>query len=272
VRFLGFGRGLPPLGLTRARADHWAALLSSGDDHAMQLHTRAWSDASLEKTAVLLHGLAGSADTWDETAAALVTRGYCCVAPDLRGHGDSPNPDDTFEMPVLVDDVAASVPVAPDLLIGFSLGSGIALLAARAGRLVPKRLVLIDPALRSRGASQAEPSLQTIEASHAPLTTTRWGAVRRTLASSELWDALPALDVLAGRIPTLVVLAGRRSNVSPADAQALAAKLGSGAVVTIPGAPHAVHRSHLPDFLTALDGWLAGQSIANATWSADARR
>ena len=31
-------------------------------------------------------------------------------------------------------------------------------------------------------------------------------------------------------------LAGRRSNVSPADAQAFVAKLGSGAVITIPGA------------------------------------
>lgn len=214
------------------------------------LHTRAWGDTSWAKTAALLHGLAGAADSWDETAAALVMRGYHCIAPDLRGHGASPNPGNTFEMADLVDDVAASVPASPDLLVGFSLGGGVALLAAGAGKLTPKRLVLIDPAVRS-------PVPQTPSA--APVAS-RWGAVRRALAMSAPWDARPTLDVLAGQIPMLVVLAGRRSNVSPADAQTFVAKLGGGSVVTLPEASHAVHQGHLPTLLAALDRWLAGIS------------
>src|SRR4051812_41558573 len=104
----------------------------------MQLHTRVWGDDSLGKTAVLIHGLAGSADTWTQTAGALVERGYRCIAPDLRGHGDSPDPGDSYEISVLVDDVVTSVPATTDLLIGFSLGGGIALLATGAGAIVPK--------------------------------------------------------------------------------------------------------------------------------------
>jgi pimeloyl-ACP methyl ester carboxylesterase len=244
----------------------------------MQLHTRTWGDAALPKTAVLIHGIAGSAGAWTRTAGALVERGYRCIAPDLRGHGESRNHDDDYEMSTLVDDVVTTVPTAPDLLIGFSLGGGISLLGAGANRLQPKRLVLIDPAVRWRGRESAlallhaaetrprdvdsimtaNPTWHRIDAEErsATLEQTDWPKMRRILAECQPWDARPAVAALADRIPTLFVLADPSANVPPDVARQFRQQLGPGSVITIPGTSHSVHRDEFTSFLAVLDAWI----------------
>lgn len=56
---------------------------------------------------ILLHGYPQSAETWRDTLAWLVTRGYHGVAPSLRGYSPGANPPDAadYAMPELVADV-----------------------------------------------------------------------------------------------------------------------------------------------------------------------
>ena len=49
---------------------------------------RAGSGAAI----LLLHGHPQSHSTWDRVAPRLVDAGYCVVATDLRGYGDSSRP------------------------------------------------------------------------------------------------------------------------------------------------------------------------------------
>lgn len=60
---------------------------------------------------VLLHGLAGTGAELDAPVTVLAERGWHAVAPDLRGHGDSPKPDDeaAYDVRLLAGDVLALV-------------------------------------------------------------------------------------------------------------------------------------------------------------------
>jgi pimeloyl-ACP methyl ester carboxylesterase len=82
--------------------------------------------------ALLLHGLAGTAREWEETASWL-TRMHRVVALDQRGHGLSERrPDDVTRRAFTADAIAAieSLGLAPALVIGQSLGGQTAFLAA----------------------------------------------------------------------------------------------------------------------------------------------
>lgn len=55
---------------------------------------------------VLLHGFCGSRKYWRDVLPTLASR-YWVIAPDLRGHGDSPATDGVYTMERLADDTAA---------------------------------------------------------------------------------------------------------------------------------------------------------------------
>jgi pimeloyl-ACP methyl ester carboxylesterase len=74
----------------------------------------------------------------------LAARGWRVVAPDLRGHGDSPR--GAYSMAQLADDLVATSPPRPALAIGHSLGG--AVLARALAGLEPARAVYADPAWR----------------------------------------------------------------------------------------------------------------------------
>ena len=63
---------------------------NEGSAH-VKLFVRTVGEPSLPRTAVLVHGIARAAGSWWRVAEALVERGYYCLAPDLRGHGQSPS-------------------------------------------------------------------------------------------------------------------------------------------------------------------------------------
>jgi pimeloyl-ACP methyl ester carboxylesterase len=95
---------------------------------------------------LLLHGLAGHADEWAQTASWLT--GRCrVVAPDARGHGRSERFPDDVSRDSLVADAAFVVErlgLDPVVVVGQSLGGLTALsLAARRPELV-RALVLVD--------------------------------------------------------------------------------------------------------------------------------
>ena len=100
---------------------------------------------------VLLHYFAGSGRAWDAVVDTLGD-GARCVAPDLRGHGDSDGPPGGYTVADGADDVAALVAalgLAADgagyTLVGHSMGGKIAL--ALAARRPPglRSVVLLAP-------------------------------------------------------------------------------------------------------------------------------
>jgi pimeloyl-ACP methyl ester carboxylesterase len=121
---------------------------------------------------VLLHGFTGSGQQFLQhgLAGALAGHGHRVIAPDLRGHGDSPRPHDPAAYPpdVLADDGLALIDflqLRDYDLGGYSLG----------GRIVLRML--------ARGARPAHAIIggQGIDALGGP--TSRTGGYRRTLAA-----------------------------------------------------------------------------------------
>ncbi|EOD18058.1 hypothetical protein EMIHUDRAFT_432258 [Emiliania huxleyi CCMP1516] len=90
--------------------------------------------SSQRATAVLVHGLDSSKETWSGVLADLAAAGYPAVAYDLRGHGESPLGDpDEFEPAALASDVLAAVRAAGIkrcVLVGHSMGGRVAMRAA----------------------------------------------------------------------------------------------------------------------------------------------
>ena len=64
-------------------------------------------DAGKGPAVLLLHGFPDSRFLWRHQIAALVGAGYRVIAPDLRGFGDAPRPEDirSYRRPALVADV-----------------------------------------------------------------------------------------------------------------------------------------------------------------------
>ena len=84
---------------------------------------------------VLLHGFPDSRRMWRYQAPALADAGFRVIAPDMRGLGDAPKPDETHEyvLPNAVGDVLGvldSLDVEEARLVGHDWGSAVAWLLA----------------------------------------------------------------------------------------------------------------------------------------------
>lgn len=91
------------------------------------LHVRSWGDPDAP-TVLLVH--AGVADSrgWTTVATQLAAAGYHCVAPDLRGFGQSPDAVTDFrhvdDLLAVLDSVDARTPA---VVVGWSFGGGLCL-------------------------------------------------------------------------------------------------------------------------------------------------
>ncbi|MFT3866714.1 MAG: alpha/beta hydrolase [Solirubrobacterales bacterium] len=126
----------------------------------VRLHYLDWGDPGGDLTPLLfLHGGGLNAHTWDLTCLMLRERHHC-VAPDLRGHGDSDwsaageyaFTDHADDVEALLDRLGLTRPV----LIGMSLGAltSIEVAARRGDRLGGVVLVDAGPRLRSDGTDR----------------------------------------------------------------------------------------------------------------------
>ena len=90
--------------------------------------------APTKPTAVLVHGLDSSKETFAGVAAELAAAGYPSIAFDLRGHGESPlGIIEDFSPEVLASDVLAAVRqqnIPRCVLVGHSMGGRVAMRAA----------------------------------------------------------------------------------------------------------------------------------------------
>jgi non-heme chloroperoxidase len=109
--------------------------------------------AEPERTAVLIHGSAGSGTTMHALAEALRAAGVTAYVPDIRGHGGSGRRGDIDYVGQIDDDLADFVgqlgPARNDqtrALVGFSAGAGFAIrFAGGPYGLLFDRYVLLAP-------------------------------------------------------------------------------------------------------------------------------
>src|SRR5215218_5264651 len=175
--------------------------------HGVTLRARDWGGGG--QPLVLLHGLASNARIWDGVAPRLVGAGLRVVALDLRGHGESDQPDDGYDFASVGRDLSsalAALELERPVLVGHSWGAHVALQYAvdRPGALAG--LVLVDGGLRS-AAEFAGPTRED---------------ARRRLAPPRF--AVPLADWLAS--------AGRGTSCGPGSRSTTAAWPGPGSAST----------------------------------------
>jgi pimeloyl-ACP methyl ester carboxylesterase len=113
----------------------------------LELHGErvAYLDEGSGEAIVLLHGIAGSSQTWRSVIRPL-SRNYRVVAPDLLGHGNSTKPRTDYSLgalSVLVRDLLDELGITKATIVGHSLGGGIAMQFIYQHPDYGQRLVLI---------------------------------------------------------------------------------------------------------------------------------
>lgn len=120
--------------------------MSPASEPAVELYCR---EAGQGPPVVLLHGLGGSHTVWNEIVPGLAEE-FHVLAPDLRGHGRSPNPPgSTYSFPEMAADLERFLADhgLPDAhLVGLSAGGFLALYEAVNAPPKVRSLVLISSA------------------------------------------------------------------------------------------------------------------------------
>lgn len=105
----------------------------------------AYLDEGSGEVILLLHGIAGSSQTWRSVIRPL-SRRYRVVAPDLLGHGSSTKPRSDYSLgalSVMVRDLLDGLGITRATIVGHSLGGGVAMQFVYQHPDYVRRLVLI---------------------------------------------------------------------------------------------------------------------------------
>lgn len=111
---------------------------------------------------LLQHGGGQTRHAWKGAGVALGAAGYCAVAFDARGHGDTDwAPDGLYGQDVMVKDlqcVIAALGNRRPVLIGASMGGGTSLVAVGEGHVDATALVMVDiaPNIQSEGVNNIQ--------------------------------------------------------------------------------------------------------------------
>jgi 3-oxoadipate enol-lactonase len=237
-------------------------------------------------TLLLLHGIGSSATAWSKQMERLGGE-FTCLAPDLPGYGDSPDPTGAG-LDAIVADVAEVLGGQPASVLGVSFGALTALALARARPELVTSLVLADatlgrsslPAeerqrwLRHREGLANDLATRSVERAgeiagrHAPpevieeialhmrrARPSGYMAVARAIAET---DARPWLGGIGQ--PTLL-LCGEDDQVTGMEvSQTLLDSLPNARLLVIPGAGHAPHIEQADRFAEAVREFLRSHS------------
>lgn len=114
----------------------------------VDLHVVEWRPATQTAADLLLvHGLASNAQLWTGLAQVLVAAGHRVVAVDQRGHGLSSKPDDGYDFPRLVEDLASvigALGLQRPIAVGQSWGGNVVLELAATRPSLVRGIACID--------------------------------------------------------------------------------------------------------------------------------
>jgi len=233
--------------------------------HPVELAVRRWGAGP--RRVLLIHGICSSAQTWWELADRLAGDDITAVAPDLRGHGGSPQ----AVRYRAVDFAADLEPLGSgwDLVVGHSLGGLIAARAAQDAEFA-RGMVLIDPVLEiasedfgtvtAANVSEAAdpPSPAEIQAEnpgwhpeHARLKAQAARqasphAMERTMEDNAPWSHAGLVDGFACATTMLGADPAASARLDPTLGAAIAARQPLVDYRLVPGTGHSVHRDR-PD-------------------------
>ncbi len=229
-------------------------------------------------TVLLLHGIGSSATAWSKQLQRLGSD-FTCLAPDLPGYGNSPDPE-SATLDGIVAAVADVVRGVPAHVVGVSFGALAALALARSHPELVKSMVLSDATLgratlpsdereawlRHREGLARELATRSvgraaeIAARNAPAAVieeiathmrrarpTGYMTVARAIAQT---DARPWLRHIA--IPALVVCGEDDRVTGMSVSQALLDELPHATLMVIAGAGHAPHIEQPDNFAQAV--------------------
>ena len=106
----------------------------------------AYRDAGSGETSLLIHGMAGSSETWRAVIPQLAKK-YRVIAPDMLGHGQSDKPRGDYSLgafAVWLRDLLDELGVTRATIVGQSLGGGVAMQFVYQHPDYCQRLVLIS--------------------------------------------------------------------------------------------------------------------------------
>jgi 2-succinyl-6-hydroxy-2,4-cyclohexadiene-1-carboxylate synthase len=243
---------------------------------------------------VLLHGLAGSGEELDRPVALLGERGWHAVAPDLRGHGASPKPDDeaAYDVGALAADVLGLVDALgwrSFSLVGHEAGGVVAqeialmaptwidclvLQATAPGRFPLDRNLAVGGIELVRGMQSMEPlALAYSQAGEGPVGAgpehldgilERMRACAPAAYASILLQLLDAPDrslrLAELRIPTHV-LVGQQDQWFIEPAQDLASTIPAADLYVLPGGGHLPHLDRPDEWAVMVGGFLQASVV-----------
>lgn len=229
----------------------------------MQLALRRWGSGP--RAALLVHGLASSAEGWWRLGPALAEQGFTVTAPDLRGHGAS-EPADRFDMDAYAADLT-ELGDTWDVVVGHSLGGAIAVVAQSKNPGWCRRLVLLDPALWMDPEPETEAQLtepfrrplskeavmeahptwhpRDAEVKAEALRATALAVVVETFRQNRPWNVIGEL----ARVDSPVLLVGSDPRYGSLVPQALGEGLAAiSSALTYRWVPHSTHSLHRDEY------------------------
>lgn len=240
-------------------------------------------------TLLMLHGIGSSRTAWDLQFARL-GNAFTCIAPDLPGYGDSPDPAGPGLAPI-VDAVAALIADQAVHVIGVSFGGLVSLALAHRYPARVTSLVLADATLgraraahdererwlkhrhalaqdlasrsheRAREIAAPDAADDVVEAIAAHMRRARPAGYLAVADAIATTDAMPWLSDI--HHPALVVCGQHDSVTGSKLSRVLATSLPDARFVEMPGAGHAPHIEQPDRFAEIVSGFLDG--IATST-------
>ncbi len=240
---------------------------------------------------VLLHGFALTRAIWDAQVGPLTSAGFRVIAPDLRGHGETPGGNGPATMPLCAADVLAlldALDVSRATLCGLSMGgyvalemlaqapervSGLVLSNARADADTPlQRDTRLQLAKSLQGPGERRLGGRLLSSYFAPRTLEEQpellAHVRALVHAQQAQNLVHAIEGVAQREARLdalrdyagpsLFLVGRHDMHTPvAKSEAMQKVAQAGELVVLEDAGHLSPIERPPAWNAALLGWLA---------------